>query len=87
MTNQDCDIIQDLLPLYIDSCCHPGSRELVEEHLKTCPACQKVYGEMTGDIPAPEAPQPEPAPDPTPEEKKEKSFRKGMKKIRRGWIK
>ena len=35
MTNQDCDIIQDLLPLYIDSCCHPGSRELVEEHLKT----------------------------------------------------
>lgn len=86
MTNQDCDIIQDLLPLYIDSCCHPGSRELVEEHLKTCPACQKVYGEMTGDIPAPEAPQPEPAPDPTPEEKKEKSFRKGMKKIRRRWI-
>ena len=86
MTNKDCDIIQDLLPLYIDSCCHPGSRELVEEHLKTCPACQKAFGEMTGDIPAPEAPQPEPAPDPTPEEKKGKSFRKGMKKIRRRWL-
>lgn len=89
MTNKDCDIIQDLLPLYIDSCCHPGSRELVEEHLKTCPACQKVYGEMTGTIPAPEQPQPEPEESSTPEvteEKKGKSFRKGMKKIRRRWI-
>ena len=89
MTNKDCDIIQDLLPLYIDSCCHPGSRELVEEHLKTCLACQKVYGEMTGTIPAPEQPQPEPEESSTPEvteEKKEKSFRKGMKKIRRRWI-
>ena len=89
MTNKDCDIIQDLLPLYIDSCCHPGSRELVEEHLKTCPACQKVYGEMTGTIPAPEQPQPELEESSTPEvteEKKEKSFRKGMKKIRRRWI-
>ena len=89
MTNQDCDIIQDLLPLYIDSCCHPGSRELVEAHLKTCSACQKVYGEMTGAIPAPEEPQPEPevpSPSEGAEEKKGKSFRKGMKKIRRRWI-
>lgn len=89
MTNKDCDIIQDLLPLYIDSCCHPGSRELVEEHLKTCPACQKVYGEMTGDIPAPEEPQPETEAAPAPEaeeRKKRKSFRRGMKKIRRRWI-
>lgn len=89
MTNKDCDIIQDLLPLYIDSCCHPGSRELVEEHLKTCPACQKVYGAMTGDLLASEEPQPEPDTPPAPEiteKKKGTSFRKGMKKIRRRWI-
>ena len=89
MTNKDCDIIQDLLPLYIDSCCHPGSRELVEAHLKTCSACQKVYAEMTGAIPAPEEPQTEPEAPPTSEgteQKKGKSFRKGMKKIRRRWI-
>lgn len=89
MTNKDCDIIQDLLPLYIDSCCHPGSRELVEAHLKTCPACQKVFSEMTGDLPAPEPPQPEPETPSAPEvmeEKKGKSFRKGMRKIRRRWI-
>ena len=26
-----CDIVQDLLPLYVDGCCTQGSRELVEE--------------------------------------------------------
>lgn len=85
-----CDIVQDLLPLYVDGCCTQSSRELVEEHLEECPACKQVFGAMTGDIPAPQEPEAEPIPaEPVPEEpekKQEKTFRKGMKKIRRRWI-
>lgn len=82
-----CDIVQDLLPLYVDGCCTQGSRELVEEHLKECSACKQVFGEMTGEIPTPQEPEPEAEPVPEePEKKREKTFRKGMKKIRRRWI-
>lgn len=38
-----CDIVQDLLPLYYDGACTPASRELVEEHLTTCGKCRKTY--------------------------------------------
>lgn len=36
-----CNIIQDLLPLYLDNACSKESRELVEEHLARCAACRK----------------------------------------------
>lgn len=84
-----CDIVQDLLPLYVDGCCHPGSRELVEEHLQECPACKQAWQEMTGELPVPQEPQPEGEEQSTPEEPeqtRQKQFRKGMKKIRRRWI-
>ena len=93
MKQTSCDVVQDLLPLYLDGCCHPGSRALVEEHLKECPDCERVRQEMAGEIPAPEEPQPEgeaePAkeePQQAPEQKRASTFRKGMKKIRRRWI-
>lgn len=38
-----CDIVQDLLPLYYDDACTPASRELVEQHLLTCEKCRKTY--------------------------------------------
>lgn len=39
----NCNVIQDLLPLYIDACCSKESAELLEEHLKSCSECRKVY--------------------------------------------
>ena len=39
-----CDIVQDLLPLYVDGCCTQGSRELVEEHLKECLPADRRLG-------------------------------------------
>ena len=93
MKQTSCDVVQDLLPLYLDGCCHPGSRALVEEHLKKCPDCERVRREMAGELPIPEEPQPEgeaePAreePEQAPEQKRARTFRKGMKKIRRRWI-
>ena len=38
-----CDIVQDLLPLYYDDACTPASRDLVEQHLQTCEKCRKTY--------------------------------------------
>lgn len=37
-----CDIVQDLLPLYEEELCSPGSRMAVEEHLEECTECRKL---------------------------------------------
>lgn len=42
----DCNIIQDLIPLYIDECCSGESAALVRDHLAVCPACRAVYDSM-----------------------------------------
>lgn len=41
-----CDVIEDLLPLYVDDMVSEDSRQLVEEHLKECTTCQKMMEEM-----------------------------------------
>lgn len=35
-----CDVIQDLIPLYVDGCCSEESARLVEAHLETCEGCR-----------------------------------------------
>jgi predicted anti-sigma-YlaC factor YlaD len=40
---KDCEIVNDLLPLYIDDVCSKSSRGLVEEHLKNCKNCKKSF--------------------------------------------
>ncbi len=42
----ECDIVQDLLPLYYDDACTSASRELVQCHLSTCEKCKKTYAEL-----------------------------------------
>lgn len=41
-----CDIIQDLLPLYLDGVCSEESKRAVEEHLPECSACRELYDAM-----------------------------------------
>ena len=53
MDQLDHEIVQDLLPLYHDGVCSERSRAAVEEHLKTCEACQAALAAM--DAPLPEA--------------------------------
>ena len=38
----ECDVVQDLLPLYYDNACSPASK-MVEQHLMTCEKCKKTY--------------------------------------------
>lgn len=41
-----CDIVQDLLFGYKDNTLKQGSKELVEEHLKTCKDCKNVWEQL-----------------------------------------
>ena len=36
-----CEIIRDLIPLYLDKVCSEDSRKLVEDHLSECSECRK----------------------------------------------
>ena len=40
--NKECEVIRDLLPLYVDEVCSGTSRELIEEHLQDCPECSAI---------------------------------------------
>lgn len=42
----NCNIIQDLLPLYVEQLVSEKSKIEIEEHLKECSQCTKVYEEM-----------------------------------------
>lgn len=42
-----CNVIKDLLPLFVDDCCSEESSQLVREHLRGCEDCQRAYSAMS----------------------------------------
>ena len=42
-----CEVIHDLLSCYIDNTCSDETRKLVDEHLKECKECRKLYEELS----------------------------------------
>lgn len=36
----ECDVVRDLIPLYLDGCAAGGSVKLVREHTARCPGCR-----------------------------------------------
>lgn len=42
----ECNVIKDLLPLYIDDCCSEESAKLVKEHIQMCSDCCEIYESM-----------------------------------------
>ena len=55
----DCNVIKDLIPLYIDGCCSPESADLVRAHIEKCGACRALWETMKqGPETAPAAPAP-----------------------------
>lgn len=69
----NCELIQDLLPLYEEGLCSPTSRQIVEQHLCECENCRK----LTMPLPIQE-PQDSPAAD--------RAVKKSMKKVKRRWL-
>lgn len=41
MKEISCDIIRDILPLYVDQVVSEDTKELVEEHLQECEECAR----------------------------------------------
>jgi len=42
----NCDMIADLIPLYIDNVCSDSSKQAVEEHISECAPCKKLFDDM-----------------------------------------
>ena len=50
MKERDCKIVQDLLPNYIEKLTNEETNKFIEEHLKTCEECKKVYDNMKKEL-------------------------------------
>lgn len=46
----DCNIIKDLIPLYIDGCCSAESSETVKKHIDSCDKCRAVFESMNTNL-------------------------------------
>ncbi len=44
--NKQCEIIRDLLPLYMDGACSESSAQIIEEHLSECEVCKAFLQSM-----------------------------------------
>ena len=44
-----CDVIRDLLPLYMDGVVSDESRRLIEEHMEECDDCRRYLAELKGE--------------------------------------
>jgi len=46
----NCEIVQDLLPLYKDEVVSASTVAMIEEHLKTCETCKGELAKLQGDV-------------------------------------
>jgi hypothetical protein len=53
MSNIQCEIIKDLLPLYADRVCSEASRTMVEAHLAECGGCREELENIRGELQIP----------------------------------
>ncbi len=82
-TNLPCEIITDLLPLYIDGLCTDESKKAVETHLGTCPDCSQRLAYMSSELsPGGSLQASSAAADQAQERKRVK---RGIKKLRHRW--
>ena len=80
MTQNNCDIARDLMPLSVDGVCSEGSQHFLDAHLAQCQPCQAIYAKMKADSPAL-------TPDPTQEEKAlQRGIRHLGKRFKALWI-
>lgn len=54
---KECDIVQDLVFGYNDGTLKEGSKEFVENHLKECEKCNKIYEAIKDDKPEEDIPE------------------------------
>ncbi|MBE6866484.1 MAG: zf-HC2 domain-containing protein [Oscillospiraceae bacterium] len=47
--NYPCEIIKDLMPMYIDDLCSEQSKAAVSQHIENCDDCRQYYNSMTAE--------------------------------------
>lgn len=47
--NKNCNIIEDLLPLYVEGLVSEETKQEIEKHLKECKSCLNIFKEMKKD--------------------------------------
>lgn len=69
----NCELIQDLLPLYEEDLCSPTSRKAVQEHLEECECCRRLTAPLPIELPheIPDA---------------DHAVKKSIKKVKRRWL-
>lgn len=72
MNRMSCNVIQDLMPLYIENICSAESRELVEAHIAECEKCRQLFYDYTDDTIVKEVRQ---------SEKEEQAFQQILHKV------
>ena len=82
MSKISCDVIKDLLPLYIDEVVSEDTKLLVEEHIAECKECKLSLEQMQGSLILAE----NPVEQKVSENEPSRVLEKGLKKIRRFWI-
>ena len=75
MKVNDCSIVQDLLPLYIEDMLRPDTTAFVEDHLSGCSVCTAALGDLKAETTAPI-----PAPDTAEARQSDKRVLKGLRK-------
>ncbi|MBO5089126.1 MAG: zf-HC2 domain-containing protein, partial [Lachnospiraceae bacterium] len=45
-----CNVVRDLMPLYVDDMLSEESKQLVEEHIEQCEACKEEYRTMSAEV-------------------------------------
>ena len=48
-----CEVVKDILPLYVDGVCSQESAQLVEEHVENCEECRKIQEQLSSTIKLP----------------------------------
>lgn len=49
----ECDVVKDLMPLYIDDVLSENSKIFVKDHIDSCEACKKYYEKLSSEIKIP----------------------------------
>ncbi len=47
---KECEVVRDLMPLYVEKLTRSGSDEFIENHITSCEECKEVLNELKDDI-------------------------------------
>lgn len=50
MNNQECNIVRDILPLYVEDIVSEDTKQFVEEHLSSCEECRTELKKTQTDV-------------------------------------